>query len=163
MVFLEFQSIELVSRPIEIVIKVLVWLCVFRSVLDCYWINRRYFRSIESNFRSIENRIESFLKPLFLTCFSLFKTFSKHLSLSLRSVKASNQFFVVFPFYLLRLVRLFCPSFCIYLHVSCIFSCILWGYFEPMKILGFWCFQSLLLKLINGLLLWDDINLIFEL
>ena len=96
LVFLEFQSIELVSRPIEIVIKVLVWLCVFRSVLDCYWINRRYFRSIESNFRSIENRIESFLKPLFLTCSSLFKTFSKHLSLSLRSVKESKKIFVIF-------------------------------------------------------------------
>ena len=82
-------SIEPVSRSIEIAIKILVWLYVFRSVLDCYWINQMYFQSIK-------NRIESFLKPLFLTCSSLFKTFSKHLSLSLRSVKESKKIFVVF-------------------------------------------------------------------
>ena len=96
LVFLQFQLIEPVSRLIEIVIKVLVWLCVFRSVLDCYWINRRYFRSIKSNFRSIENRIESFLKPLFLMRSSLFKPFSKHtLSLFDRS-KGQSKIFVVF-------------------------------------------------------------------
>ena len=33
--------------------------------------------------------------------------------------------------------------------------------FEPMKIWGFWCFQSFLSKLINGFLLRDDIKLIF--
>ena len=32
--FLEFRSIEPVSRPIEIAIKVLVWLCMFRSLFD---------------------------------------------------------------------------------------------------------------------------------
>ena len=95
LVFLKFQSIKPVSRLIEIAIKVLVWLYVFRSMLDCLWINWRYFRSIESNFRSIENLIESFLKPLFLMCSSLFKTFSKHLSLSLQSVKESKQIFVM--------------------------------------------------------------------
>ena len=96
LVFLQFQLIEPVSRLIEIVIKVLVWLCVFRSVLDCYWINRRYFRSIKSNFRSIENRIESFLKPLFLMRSSLFKPFSTHtLSLFDRS-KGQSKIFVVF-------------------------------------------------------------------
>ena len=96
LVFPEFRSIEPVSRLIKIVIKILVWLCVFWSVLDCYWINQRYFQSIESNFWSIENHIESFLKPLFLMCSLLFKTFSKHLSLSLRSVKESKQIFVIF-------------------------------------------------------------------
>ena len=32
--FQEFRSIELVSQPIEIAIKTLVWLCEFRSLLD---------------------------------------------------------------------------------------------------------------------------------
>ena len=40
--------------------KKLVWICLFRSVLDRCWINQRHFRSIKSNFRSIENHIESF-------------------------------------------------------------------------------------------------------
>ena len=55
------------------------------------------FRSIKSYFRSIENRIESFLKPWVFTCSITFKLFQNLFSLSLRSVKASNQFFVVFP------------------------------------------------------------------
>ena len=96
MIFPYCRLIESVSRPIEIAIKILVWLYVFRSVLDCFWINRRYFRSIKSNFRSIENRIESFLKPLFLMRSSLFKPFSKHtLSLFDRS-KGQSKIFVVF-------------------------------------------------------------------
>ena len=40
--------------------KKLVWICLFRSVLDRCWINQRHFRSIKSNFRSIENHIERF-------------------------------------------------------------------------------------------------------
>ena len=63
--FPKFQLIEPISRLIEIAIKILVWLCVFRSVLDCFWINRRYFQSIESNFQAIKNRIESFLNLYF--------------------------------------------------------------------------------------------------
>ena len=80
--FLEFQSIESVSRPIENVIKILVWIYPFRSLLDWFWINRRHFQSIESNFRSIQNHIESFFKKL---CFSrgqtLFQNFQKLFSL----------------------------------------------------------------------------------
>ena len=67
LVFPGFQSIESVSRPIEIAIKIYAWLCVFRS--------------IEPIFRSIKNRIESFLKPLFITCSSLFKLFKNTFSL----------------------------------------------------------------------------------
>ena len=55
------------------------------------------FRSIESNFWSIENRIESFLKPWVFTCSITIQTFSKVLSLSLRSVKAQSTFFCCFP------------------------------------------------------------------
>ena len=58
--------------------------------------------------------------------FNHFQTFSKHFSLSLWSVKASNHCFCRFPsnffkdFCPLRPVRPFCPSFFIYFHVSCI-------------------------------------------
>ena len=41
--FPEFQSIERVFQPIKIAIKILVWFCVFRSMLDWYWINRSIF------------------------------------------------------------------------------------------------------------------------
>ena len=80
LVFLEFRSIKPVSQPIEIAIKILIWLCVFRLVLDCYWINRMYFRSIE-------NRIESFFKTFVFHYSNLFEnTFSLY-SIGLR-VKA---------------------------------------------------------------------------
>ena len=56
----------------------MVWFCVFRSVLDWFWINQRYFRLIESKFWSIENRIKSFLKTfvshVFFTIQNFFKT-----------------------------------------------------------------------------------------
>ena len=81
--FPEFRSIESVSQPIEIAIKNLVWFCVFWLVLDRCWINRRHFWSIKPNFRSIENRIESFLKTLSFTCSSLFQKISKLFPLSL--------------------------------------------------------------------------------
>ena len=126
--FLDFRSIEPVARPIEIVIKKLVWICSFRSVLDRCWINRRHFRSIESNFRSIENRIEIFLKLWVVTCSITFKLFQKHFSLSLSSIDQGFQsIFCHFPshflqgFCLLRLVKLFYPSFFIYFLYSCIF------------------------------------------
>ena len=81
LVFPEFRSFEPVSQPIEIAIKILVWLYVFRSMLDWFWINRRHFWLIKYIFRSIEIRIESFLKPFFLTCFVTFKLFQKLFSL----------------------------------------------------------------------------------
>ena len=62
------------------------------------------FQSIKCNFWSIENRIESFLKTLSFHVFCHFWTFSKHFSLSLRLVKESKQFFVVF-------LRNFCKIF----------------------------------------------------
>ena len=70
--------------------------------------NESDFQSIESNFRSIENCIESFLKPVFLMCSFIISTCFKLFSLSLRSVKASNQFFVVF-------LRFFCKVF-VFIH-----------------------------------------------
>ena len=87
------------------------------------------FRSIKSYFRSIENRIESFLKPWVFTCSITFKLFQNtFLSLFDRSRSQSN-FFCRFPskflqgFSLPRPVRPYCPSFFIYFQFSCINSC----------------------------------------
>ena len=132
LVFLEFQSIEPVSRPIKIAIKILVWLCTFWSMLDWFWINWRHFRSIESNFRSIESQIEFFffLNLCFSRVLSLSNYFKKLFSLSIWSVQDSQQDFCHFlqnffkGFCLHTLVRPFYPSFSIYFHYSCIFSCI---------------------------------------
>ena len=64
--FPDFQYIEVVARPIEIVIKNLVWICLAQSVLD--WC------SIDRNLNS-----ECFKKS-FLTCSSLFSKLFKHSS-----------------------------------------------------------------------------------
>ena len=163
LVFPEFRLIKLVSRPIEIAIKVLVWLYVFRSVLDCYWINRRYFWSIKSNFRSIEISIEIFLKPLFLTCSSLFKPFSKHfLSLFDRS-KGQSKIFFIFKFLQgflsSKAGKTFVPL------IFHLFSCFMHFFthfrenVEPKGNWDFWWFKLFLWKLINGFLLWDNIKL----
>ena len=99
LIFPNFQSIELVVRSIEIAIKNLVWIYPFRLVLDRCWINWRHFWSIESNFRSIKNCIESFFKTLSFHVFFTIQTFSKlflSLSLSLLSVKDSKLNFLSF-------------------------------------------------------------------
>ena len=70
-----------------------------------------------------------------------FKKFLNSFSLSIRSVKAPIKIFCHFlPFFLqgfspLRPVRHFYPSFCIYLHVSCIKSCDL-GKISNLRIFG---------------------------
>ena len=101
-----------------------------------------------------------------------FQTFSKALSLSIRSVKHSSSIFCRFPskffqsFCLLRPTRPFWPFFFIYFHVSCIFFMHNGEILNLRKIWGFWWFQSFLSKLISGFLflfLWDDINMIFVL
>ena len=169
--FPKFQLIEPISQPIEIVIKGLVWVCVFRSVLDCYWISWRYFRSIESNFRSIKNHIESFLKTFVSLVFFIIQTFFKTLILSLfdRS-KGQNKIFVVFDqiffkgFCHLRPVRPLYPSFFIYFHVSCILGRMLnlwkFGDFDNLSLffhnwlMGFCCGM-----LLNFSLVFNSINL----
>ena len=94
--FLEFQPIEIVLWPIEIVFKnVCESLFVSigaRLVLD----QSKHFRPIKSNFWSVENCIGSFLKTEFLTCSYTFSKFFKlFLSLFDRS-KAPSKIFVVF-------------------------------------------------------------------
>ena len=130
--FPKFWSIEHVFRSIEIVIKIFgqpLFVSIdSRLILD----QSKHFQSIEPNFRSIENCIESFLKSWFshvqLTIQKVFKhtqTLSLSLSLfdrlRLQSIFlscSSNSFARFSP---LRPVRLFYPSFCIYFQVSFIF------------------------------------------
>ena len=143
--FPEFRSIEPIFRSIKIVIKnfgqPLSVSIDAQLILD----QSKNFQSIEPKFRSIENRIESFFKNLILTCSTYFsKSFlTLSLSLSLRSVKTSIQFFFRFPpillqgFSPLRPVRLFYPSFCIYFQVSCIFHAFFWGKFQTYNFWGF--------------------------
>ena len=155
LIFSDFRLIELVARPIEIVIKNLVWICSFRLVLDRGWINRRHFRSIESNFRSIENPIECFLKPWVFMCSITIQTISKlflSLSLSLRSVKDSKLNFLSFSLKLFarflssKASKTLLPLIFIYLHVSCIFSCIL-GKFQTFENLGILMFSIFSFKI----------------
>ena len=143
LIFPEFRSIEPVSRLIEIAIKNLVWFCLFRSMLDRCWINQRHFRLIESKFRSIKNRIESFLKTLsfhmFITFSKLFKLYSlslfdrsrsqgKFLSFSSDSFarflsSKAGKTFISFLFHVFSCFMHFCHAY--------------WENFKPMKIWGF--------------------------
>ena len=143
------------------------WISLVRLMLDHYWINQRYFRSIKSIFRSIENRIDSFLKPLAFHVLNTFSNFSKAiLSLFDRS-RIQRKFLSFFPlifckgFWLLKPIRPFCLSFFIYFHVSCIFFHAFWEILVPMKIWGFCCGMllnwSLWFDLIN-LMNWEKLN-----
>ena len=153
-------------RPIEIAIKnvceSLSILIGARLVLD----QSKHFRPIESIFRSIENRVENFLKiDLHVFKLTLSKVFQLFLSLY-NSVKAPIRFFCHFPPYILqgfslpRPVRPLYPSFCIYFHFSCMKSCIIW---EISNLWNFWGFliKPFLFQLINGFLLGDVINMIY--
>ena len=95
--FPDFRSIETVSRLIKNVIKILVWIWPFQSLLDFFWINRRHFQSIESNFWSIENCIESFIKTLFLTCSNTISKLSKDFLSLFDWSKIPSKIFVIFP------------------------------------------------------------------
>ena len=153
-------SDETIARLIENVIKILVWIWPFRSLLDCFWINRRHFRSIESNFRSIENRIQSFLKTEFSRVQSLSNFFKTLFSLSL----IGQGFQSLFLSFSLKFLQGFLSSkagktFLPLLFHS--FSCFM--HFrenvEPKGNWDFWWFNLFLSQLINGFLLWDVIKL----
>ena len=59
-IFPEFRSIEAYFRPIENVSISVQKFLVDSIDPHCFWINRSYFRPIECNFRSIENRAGTF-------------------------------------------------------------------------------------------------------
>ena len=134
MCFKGSKNKQVVSERVTLLLSVSIdaWLILDQS---------KHFWSIEPNFRSIKNRIESFLKTV-LHMFKLifFKKFSTF-SLSIRLDQGSNPIFCHFPplflqsFSLPRPVRHFYPSFCIYLHVSCIKSCN-FGIFSDLENFG---------------------------
>ena len=157
LIFPDFRSIELLLDWSKLRLK--NW---FESArFDHCWINWRHFRSIESNFRSIENHIESFLKLWVFTCSITYKLFQKHFSLFLRSRLPIN--FLSFSLKLFArflsskagktLLPLLFHLFSLFMH----FFMHLREIFEPKEIWGFWRFQSFIWKLINGFLLWDVI------
>ena len=108
---------------------------------NCFKIFKRslcLFRSIKTNFWSIENRESGFLK-LDLTCSNLlYKKVFKLFSLS-EFDKACPQIFCRFPpdflqgFPLYKPVSPLCPSFCILFHVFMHFSCISLGIFGTFQ------------------------------
>ena len=80
--FQNFDRSNMFLDQSKLRLKFLAWFCVFRS--------------IEPIFRSIENRIESFLKPFVPHVFFTIQTFQTHvLSLFDRS-KTPSKIFVVF-------------------------------------------------------------------
>ena len=109
LVFPGFQSIESVSRPIEIAIKIYAWLCVFRS---------------------IEHRVSGFFKTVLWLIQTLFQKLFSNFSLSLQLGKAAQSFFYHFlsQFFKVFLPQgwqdHFIPPFVLIFLFSCIFSCI---------------------------------------
>ena len=130
----------------------MVWLCVFRLMLDWFWFNQRHFRSIESNFQSIKSCIESFFKTFVSHMFRHFKTFSKIL-FSLHLI--SPRFLEIFLSFSSKFLQGFLSSyigktflpfffilFSLFMHLRDIFG--------PWKFWGFWWFKFFLSQLING-------------
>ena len=133
------------------------WCSIAAGLIECN------FRSIESIFWSIKNRLESFLKHEILTCSSLFQKFQKAFLSHFDRSRFKDKFFCRFPLIFLKGFdhlepeRLLCPFFfgliSFFMHLR--------ENFEPIKIWGFWWFQWFLSKLVNGFLLLVDINMFF--
>ena len=152
--FPEFQSIEYVFQSIEIAIKIFgqpLFVSIdARLILD----QSKHFRLIEPNFRSIENRIESFLKTWFSHVQLTFQKVFKN-SLSIQLVKAQIKFFLSFSansfarFFSSKADKTLLPFL---LHLFSSFMHFL-GKFRTYKFLGvFWWFKIVFFRLINGFL-----------
>ena len=84
--FSEFRSIKSVFRSIEIVSKIQKRFCVFRSVLDWFWINRRIFDRSNLIFDRSKILLDVFKKGVFHVKFFTFsKTFQTFCLLTNRS------------------------------------------------------------------------------
>ena len=89
LIFPDFWSIKPIARPIEIVIKNLVWICLACLLLNWCWINRMWFLIDRIYFSTDRKLVSEFLKRFFSHVFiTLFMPFSKSIQ--------SQQFFVVF-------------------------------------------------------------------
>ena len=158
LIFLDFQSIEPVARPIEIAIKNLVWMCLAQSLLDWCWINQICVLIDRTYFSTNRKSVKEFFKTWALHMFFTFsKVFKKIFSLS--SIGPDSlSIFCRFPsnffqgFCHLAPVRPF-YHFSFFMHIFMHFRDI----FGPSNFWGFWCLRWFLSKLINGFLLLNDV------
>ena len=134
----------------------MAWFCVFRL--------------IETNFRSSENRVESFLKHLILTCSNTFSKSFQTLSLSIRLIKSPIKIFCHFPpfflqgFYPLRPVTHFYPSFCIFFFIFHALNHAFVGKFQTYRFLGFLMFQAYFLQIDHWVfVIWGCITVLGDL
>ena len=96
--------------------------------------------------------IQTFSKVLSLSLFDWSRFKARFLSFSLKNFQgflSSNASKTLLPF----IFHLFSYFMHFFMHFG--------ENFEPIENWGFWCFQSILSKLIIGFLLWDVIKLIF--
>ena len=75
-----FWSIKAIARSIEIALKILVWICLARLVLNWCSIDRIYFLIDRSSILTDRNSKSECFKKVFLTCSSLFSNLFKNVS-----------------------------------------------------------------------------------
>ena len=136
--FLIFNALRSVFKNQDIFYKILFfkifdWSNLFfdqSKFLLKFFVSFYLFRSIETDFRSIENHKRAFLKVRSWPVQNIFFKKFSNFSLSLRLGKAPQQFFVVF---LLNFCKIFLSisryvhytlSFSFIFYFTCIFSCI---------------------------------------
>ena len=160
MIFPDFWSIEPIARPIEIAIKILVWICLARSLLDWCWIDWMWFSIDRTHFLTNQKSFREFFKTWAFHMFFTISNFSKSYFLSLFDQSRFMTIFCRFPskfsqgFWRLVLVRPFYPFFFSLISFFMHFREI----FRPNNFWGLWCLRWFLSKLINGFLLLDDVN-----
>ena len=135
--------------------------CLKNSVSLCL------VRLIKLVFQSIEHRVSSFLKIVFLTDSNTFSKLFSNFSLSLRLGKAPLKIFCLFSlkflqgFSLTRPVRPLYPSFCFYFHDFMHKLMHFKGIFRTFQIWDFCWINPLFLKLIIGFSFYIDIFMIY--
>ena len=107
---------------------------------------------IKSIFRLIENRLESFLRLVFLTCFSLYSNFSKSFFLSLFDRSSSSDFLsfssTFFSMFLSSCAdKTFLPFLFHFIHIFHAFFMHFKGNFWTYRYLGFLIFELVSFKI----------------
>ena len=86
LIFPDFWSIKPIARPIEIVIKNLVWIYLACLLLNWCWINRMWFLIDRIYFSTDRKLVSEFLKRFFShVFFTLFKSFLTSLARPIQS------------------------------------------------------------------------------